>query len=165
MSGLNKKYSEFMEFAYKTGRVRDVNEAFEEFPVEEEWHKGKIENVLKELDVDYNVYSIGDIVFVKKYVYFDGYEGRNHLFVIIDKNNYAVPIENFCMLISSYLDKLKYESNKLLPKDEMNKLNKDSIVKTNKVYKIYDNQIIFKIGKVDKKKVEEYKRFFFDQES
>ena len=101
MSGLNKKYSEFMEFAYKTGRVRDVNEAFEEFPVEEEWHKGKIENVLKELDVDYNVYSIGDIVFVKKYVYFDGYEGRNHLFVIIDKNNYAVPIENFCMLILS----------------------------------------------------------------
>lgn len=87
------------------------------------------------------------------------------MFVIIDKNNYAVPIENFCKLISSYLDKLKYESNKLLPKDEMNKLNKDSIVKTDKVYKIYDNQIIIKIGKVDKKKVEEYKRFFFDQES
>lgn len=47
MSNLNKKYSEFIELAYKTGRVRDVNEAFEEFPVEEEWHKGKIENVLK----------------------------------------------------------------------------------------------------------------------
>ena len=38
--------SEFMKFAYKCNKVRDIKEAFEEYPVEEEWHKGKIENVL-----------------------------------------------------------------------------------------------------------------------
>ena len=26
----------------------NIEEAFEEFPVEEEWHKGKVENVLNE---------------------------------------------------------------------------------------------------------------------
>jgi len=39
--------SEFMKYAYKTGRVRDVQEAFEEFAPEEEWHEGKIENLKK----------------------------------------------------------------------------------------------------------------------
>lgn len=38
--------SDFMKFAYKCNKVRDVKEAFEEYPVENEWHKGKIENVL-----------------------------------------------------------------------------------------------------------------------
>lgn len=36
--------SEFMKLAYKYGRVKDLNEAFKEFPVEDEWHKGEIEN-------------------------------------------------------------------------------------------------------------------------
>lgn len=39
--------SDFLKIAYKYNRVRDLKEAFEEYPVEE-WHKGKIENVLKE---------------------------------------------------------------------------------------------------------------------
>lgn len=33
--------SDFMKLAYKLGRVKDVEEAFEEFPPEEEWHEGK----------------------------------------------------------------------------------------------------------------------------
>lgn len=154
--------SEFLKFAYKHNKVRDVKEAFEEFPVEEEWHKGKIENVLKETNEEYNLYSIGDIVFVKKYKYPDGKEGNNHFFVIIDQNNIAVPIENFGMLISSKLDKLKYEANKLLEKNETNGLSKDSIVKTDVVYKILNNQIIFRIGKVDLDKIEEYKSSFYE---
>ena len=37
---------EFIKLAYATGRVKDVSEAFEEYPPEEEWHKGKIKNIL-----------------------------------------------------------------------------------------------------------------------
>ena len=65
------------------------------------------------------------------------------------------------MLISSNLDKLKFNSNVLLEKDENNNLYKDSIVKTDVVYKILNEQIIFKIGKVDKEKIEEYKQSFY----
>ena len=47
---MNKKkndgLSDFMKFVNKHGGVKDVSEAFKEFPVEEEWHKGKVENVL-----------------------------------------------------------------------------------------------------------------------
>ena len=159
---MQKELSDFLKIAYEHGKVRDLKEAFEEFPVEEEWHKGKIENVLKEESESYNICEIGDIVFVKEYTYFDGNKGNNHFFVIIDKDNTAVPIENFGMLISSNLDKLKFKTNKLLEKDEINNLHKDSIVKTGVVYKILNSQISFKIGKVDLDKVEEYKRSFYD---
>ncbi len=153
--------SDFIKFAYKCNKVKDVKEAFEEYPVEDEWHKGKIENVLKESNEEYGLYEIGDIVFVKKYYYPDGNIGNNHFFVIIDQNNMAVPIENFGMLISSNLNKLKYETNKIIKKDEQNKLYKDSIVKTDVIYKILNSQIIFKIGKVDNNKIEEYKNCFY----
>ena len=156
--------SEFLKKAYQSGRIKDLEDAFKEYPVEEEWHKGKAEMVLKEPPIEYCTdYEIGDIVFVNRYRYSEGKEGYNHLFVIIDKNNMAVPIENFGMLISSHLDKLKYEANKLLKKDEQNHLQKDSIVKTVVVYKILNNQILFKIGKVDTDKVEEYKNSFYHQ--
>lgn len=39
-----KGLSDFMKFAYAKGKVRKVDEAFEEYPVENEWHKGRIEN-------------------------------------------------------------------------------------------------------------------------
>ena len=158
----NNNLSEFMKIAYKYGRVRDLDEAFKEFPVEDEWHKGKIEVLLEEPKEEYDIYEIGDIVFVKNYHYANGEEGENHLFVIIDQNNIAIPIENFGMLISSNLDKLKYASNKLIEKDEANCLNRDSIVKTDVVYKILNSQISFKIGRVDLNKVEEYKQSFYN---
>ena len=154
--------SDFMKFAYRCNKVRDISEAFEEYPVEEEWHKGKTENVVRDTSEDYSLYGIGDIVFVEKYNYPDGNEGKNHFFVIIDRNNIAVPIENFGMLISSNLDKLKYKTNKLIEKSETNGLNRDSIVKTDVIYKILDKQIIFKIGKVDDSKIEEYKNSFYE---
>ena len=56
---------DFIKKAYEKGRIKDASEAFKEFPPEEEWHKGKIENILKEDDDNYNIYSVGDIVFVK----------------------------------------------------------------------------------------------------
>lgn len=38
----------------------------------------------------------------------------------------------------------------------------DSIVKTDVIYKILNNQILFKIGKVDTTKIEEYKNNFIE---
>ncbi len=45
---MKEELSEFLKIAYKYNKVRDLEEAFKEFPVEEEWHKGKVENILKE---------------------------------------------------------------------------------------------------------------------
>ena len=160
---MKEELSDFLKLAYKHNKVKELKEAFEEYPVEEEWHKGKIENVLKEDSQSYNIsYNIGDIVFVKEYSYSDGKKGNNHFFVIIDKDNTAVPIENFGMLISSNIDKLKFKYNRLLEKDSLNNLHKDSIVKTDVIYKILNEQIVFKIGTVDYEKIEEYKKSFYD---
>ena len=119
----------------------------------------KIENVLKlnEESNEYYKYSTGDIVFVTRYKYSSGSSGSNHLFVIIEEDNIAVPIEYFGMLISSNLDKLKYTYNEYLEKDDKNNLHKDSIVKTDYLYKISEKDILFKIGEVDKDKIEVYK--------
>lgn len=159
---MKEELSDFLKIAYRYGRVKDLKEAFEEFPVDEEWHKGKVENVLNEESEIYSIYEIGDIVFVKEYTYSNGQIGNNHFFVIIDQNNTAVPIENFGMLISSNLEKLKFKANILLEKDNVNNLHKDSIVKTDVVYKILNEQILFKIGKVDNEKIEQYKLSFYD---
>ena len=161
----DKDVKDFLEVAKKSGRIRDVKEAFIEYPVENEWHKGKISNILELNDnsEEYFIYKIGDIVFVNDYRYDNGAKGNNHLFVIIEQNNLAVPIENFGMLISSNLEKLKYKSNKFINKDNKNGLHKDSIVKTDVIYKISNEQILFKIGEVDIDKVEEYKKSFYEK--
>lgn len=66
------------------------------------------------------------------------------------------------MLISYNLNKLKFSTNKLLEKNEVNNIHKDSVVKTDILYKILNEQIIFKIGKVDDEKIEEYKSSFYE---
>ena len=76
--------SQFMKVAYKYNRVKDLKDAFEDYPVENEWHKGKVENIINEDTIKYGTYNIGDIVFVSVYLYPDGKVGNNHLFVIID---------------------------------------------------------------------------------
>ena len=83
---------ELLKKLEETGRIQDVSEAFKEFPAENEWHKGKIESFLEEEKEVYDQYNVGDIVFVKEYLYKNGKKGTNHLFVIIEKDNYAVPI-------------------------------------------------------------------------
>ncbi len=157
--------SEFWKWAEKNGLIKDVSEAFEKYPVEEEWHKGKVENFLKEDVAQYGSYEIGDIIFVEKFNYSNGHRGEKHLFVIIDKDNSAIPIENLGMLISSKIEKLKYKENHLLKKDAQNKLDKDSIVKTDVIYKILHNQVLFKLGSVDMEKVEEYRQAYYNNES
>lgn len=59
---------------------------------------------------------------------------------------------------SSHLDKLKFSTNKLLLKDELNKLKRDRIVKTDVIYKVKNEDIEFKIGEVTEKTVLEYKK-------
>lgn len=163
---MKENLSEFLQLAYQHNKVRDLQEAFEKFPVEEEWHQGKKEVVLDALREDeetYQInYKIGDIVFVKQYAYSSEKIGSNHLFAIIDQENIAVPIEHFGMLISSNLEKLKFTSNKLLKKDASNHLHKNSLVKTDEIYKIANKQIEFKIGKVDIEKIEQYKESFYN---
>lgn len=157
-----KGKSEFWKWAEKSGRIKDVLEAFEKYPAEEEWHQGKTENILREDVAQYGAYEIGDIVFIEKFNYSNGKKGGNHLFVIIDKENTTVPIENLGMLISSKVEKLKYKENHLLKKDTQNKLHKDSIVKTDVIYKILNNQILFKLGSVDIEKVKKYKEDYYN---
>lgn len=152
--------NEFIKLAYAKGKVQDASQAFEDYPPEEEWHGGKIENVFNQERIEYGPYVVGDIVFVKKYNYSNGAIGFDHFFVIISQNNMAVPIESFGMLLSSRLEKLKYQTNILLKKDDQNGLNKDSIVKADVIYKIDNEQILFKIGKVDLGKIEEYKKIY-----
>ena len=53
---MKKDISDFLKIAYEHNRVKDLNEAFKEYPVEEEWHKGKLENVLNEINQNYNSY-------------------------------------------------------------------------------------------------------------
>ena len=51
---MKKELSDFIKLAYKYNKVKDLNEAFSEFPVSDEWHKGKVENLLKDNEVLYN---------------------------------------------------------------------------------------------------------------
>ena len=153
----------FLEIAKQKNRIRELDEVFKEFPPEEEWHEGKIENVVAEENAEYSYYKVGDIVFVNYYNYSDGKEGKNHFFVIVEQDNLAVPIESFGMLISSNLEKLKYKSNVKLERDKLNNLKTDSIVKTDVIYKIKNENILFKIGEVTQEKVKEYKELFLEQ--
>lgn len=150
--------SDFIKEMKKQGKIRPISEAFEEFPVELEYHKGDANYFIKEKKVVYGKYNIGDIVFVKEYEYDDGKKGTDHLFVIIDENNICTSLEYFGMTISSNLEKLKYDSNVLLKKDDTNNLDKDSIVKTDRMYVLIKENIIFKIGEVSLENIEIYKK-------
>ena len=115
---------------------------------------------LNEENSSYNFkYNVGDIVFVKKYNYSNGIKGSNHLFLIIE-DNYIVSMDYFCLLISSQLDKLKYETNLFLAKDCKNNLKKDSILKLDNIYRIENNDILFKVGGVTQEKLNVYRDIF-----
>ena len=149
---------EFINSALKNGDVKKYSEVYKTDP-----------NILEECDrlfyigektVKYPRYEIGDIIYVKdnkdnKYV-------NNHLFVIVDNDNYGVSIDYFCMVISFNLDKLRYKTNKFLKKDDLNNLTKDSIVKTNVIYDINYDEISFCVGKVPIEFVNEYEKLYIE---
>ena len=93
-------------------------------------------------------YKIGDIVFVSNYIYKNGSQGKNHIFVIISEEQ-AVDIDYFGFLISSQIQKTIFPYNIKLCRNNDNNLYKDSIVKCDDLIQISENEIIFKIGKVN----------------
>ena len=115
-----------------------------------------------EASVSYNNYKIGDIVFVQKYKYKNGTNGSNHMFLIVDMQNQKEKIMYYGMLISSKLEKLSYNTNKLIQKNNENNLRKDSIIKTDVIYKIFTKNILLKIGNIDKTKVDIYKNYLIN---
>jgi hypothetical protein len=106
------------------------------------------------------MYEVGDIVYVREYSNDKGKEGKNHLFVVIDKDNRVVTAEYFGFLVSSHTEKNKdvsnYEFNEPLPMNKKNGLDKDSHVKCDEYYRLDPSDISFCIGHVE---VDDYIRF------
>ena len=92
---------------------------------------------IAETPIKYNKYSIGDIVFVQEYKYKNGVTGNNHIFIIVDIQNSKEEFLYYGMILSSKTNKISFSSNILIKKDRHNNLNKDSIVKTDVIYKKY----------------------------
>lgn len=136
--------SDFIKEAYKRGSVKKYSEVKNTDP-------NLLENdcpsfYIGEKISSYTNYEIGDIVFVGKFNYEDKTEGNNHLFVIVDEDNYAVPINYFCMILSSNLKKIAYKQNVLLKKDY--------------IYEFTNEDINMLIGKVTLEKVNEFKELY-----
>ena len=66
----------------KKEKIKELEEAFKEYPVGEEVHQGIIENILQvaEENEEYYLYNEGDIVFVSNY-YYDNGEIRGQKFI------------------------------------------------------------------------------------
>lgn len=101
-------------------------------------------------------FNIGDIVFVSNYTYKSGESGQNHIFLIIDDGQAIDINQYFGFLLSSNTEKATYPFNKSLPKDSLNNLHKDSIVKCDDLIEISEDQIKFKIGEVTQDALQEF---------
>lgn len=134
----------------KFKNIKSLNEAFNKY--EPDIHYS---NYLNEENIAYSndsIYNIGDIVYVVQYKYSSGKLGYGHLFLLVDK----IAHKQFLgMLISSKLHKARYKQNVLILKDKYNNLKKDSIIKTDEVYKLIYNNILFKIGNLSVKIINE----------
>lgn len=117
---------------------------------------------ISEDELKYNSYNIGDIVFVHTYNYKNGTKGNNHMFLIVDTEKKEQSLLYFGMLISSKIEKTYFKSNKYIHKDNKNNLKKDSIIKTDVIYKIFTQNILLKIGNIDKTKVDIYKNYLIN---
>ncbi len=100
-------------------------------------------------------YNIRDIVFVTNYKYKTNKIGHNHIFVIIDDEQ-AVDINYFGFLLSSHIEKTNYPYNELLRKNNINNLNKDSIVKCDDLIELSENKISFKLGEVTQNEIDKF---------
>lgn len=140
-------FNELLEYYRKENRVKNI---YSDELNEDGFSDKEIFSYVAENLTVYPEYNIGDIIYAKEFTYKNGEKGKNHMFIIIGKNNFAVPIEYFTLIISSKMNKLKFKENILLKKDTKNNLSKDSIVKTDWIYNIAHNNTLFYIGKVEK---------------
>lgn len=152
--------SKFIKIVRENGDVKKYDKVWNTDPDLLEYEERNF--YIGEPTVKYPKYDIGDIVFVKNYKYKSGKMGNNHLFVIVDIDNYAVPIDYFCMLISSNLDKLKYKNNVRIDKSTENGLLKNSIVKTDVLYEIKYDKMSFCVGKVPMSLIKQYIQAYLD---
>ena len=87
-----------IEKAYKEGRIKKLKDIKEKTIYENDYFGvPEIYYCVADSTTGRN-YHIGDIIFVPKFIYEDGSEGNNHLFVIIKENNIAMEFEYFCFL-------------------------------------------------------------------
>lgn len=155
-----RKNLNFLKIAYKNNKIKLLDEI----------HESNIELVeyiyesVFEENIQYNNYMIGDIVFVHRYKYNNGKIGGNHIFLIVDIYKENNDFFYFGMLLSSRIEKIKYQYNKFIKKDDKNNLKKDSIIKTDVIYKIFTKNILLKIGNIDKTKVDIYKNYLINND-
>lgn len=142
----------FIKFIQNIGMIKNL----ESIGYEE---NESVDFYVAEQSVSYNNYKIGDLILVKKYKYRNGNWGENHIFLIIEISNYRNSVLYYGMLISSQIHKISYSANLMIKKDYENNLRKDSIIKTDAIYKIFTKNILLKIGNIDKNKVDYYKCF------
>lgn len=83
--------------------------------------------------------------------------GYYHIFLIVDIHYYKNKTLYYGMILSSKIEKVSYRANILIERDNINNLRKNSIIKTDVIYKIFTQNILIKIGNIDKNKVEIYK--------
>ena len=93
------------------------------------------------------------------YKYKSGEAGQKHIFVIIDDGQ-AVDINYFGFLLSSNLEKESFPYNERLNKDDINRLERDSIVKCDDLIEISEDNIRFKIGEVAQSDLERFLETF-----
>lgn len=117
---------------------------------------------IQEASEKYCNYIIGDLILVQKYKYKNGKLGYYHIFLIVDIDINSEDILYFGMLLSSKVEKASYKTNKIIRKNNDNNLRKDSIIKTDAIYKIFTKNILLKIGNIDKTKVEIYKKYLIN---
>lgn len=164
----NKEYKDNVSKVIEKAREKGAIKKYSEFIKEKDAQEY---NLLKE-EVEYyeaqeankhnkEKYKEGDIVYVSHYKYKNGETGYNHIFVIIDKEQ-VVDINYFGFLLSSKLEKAKYQYNKRLNKNQENKLNKNSIVKCDDLIEIKASDIKFKIGEVTKEGLNRFIKLFLE---
>ena len=149
----NKASNNYQNQSMSFDNVKDLSDA----PIEDSLTPEEVWYYIKEDLEEYNNLNIGEIVFVKEFFYLNGIIGKDHLFVITDKSKVS-SFQYYGMLISSQIQKAKYKYNYMINKDDKNKLIKDSIVKTDVLYKLKDENIVRHIGVIDKSTLQKLKK-------
>ena len=146
----------FLEIAKQKNRIRELDEVFKEFPPEEEWHKGKIKNVLEEEREQYSYYKIGDIeigrvscAFYKNKLVAISFNGSDEIldhYLSQEKPALStlVPVEIF----EKYGVNYSYEFNGKVPSG-INILRSENVVQDEELLIISRYELIFNVNTIE----------------